>query len=218
MNLQENINRIKEVMGTSKRTPPTNYQAVINNFKKILPNNYSNKIDEVFDDIKTFIEKEGFVLKVLNNCQVGFKGVRTKNFIIICSPHTYNNLADLVYVIFHEIRHEIQMGKLKQINPLSGDIENFEELYEMYWDMEMDAHEYGLEWVQKVGNIINLPKEYYTLTSMITTYPSMSKMVKTQIQQIHKTINGLKQNGYDYNDISDLPMIKSLVDKLEDLF
>jgi pyruvate-formate lyase len=71
----------------------------------------------------------------------------------------------------------------KQVGPKTGDPEkfkNFEELYEMYWDMEMDAHEYGLEWVQKVGNIINLPKEYYTLTSMITTYPSISKMLKTQ--------------------------------------
>lgn len=218
MNLQENINRIKQVMGISEEIEVSNYQSVINNFKKILPNEYSDRVDVVFNHIKDFIEKEGFVIKVLNNCFTSFKGVRTKNYIILCSPSTYSSLADLVYIMFHEIRHEIQTSKLKKINPLSGDIENFDELYEIYWELEMDAHNYGIEWVKKVGDMINLPEKYYTLTPMVTQYPTMSKMVKSHLEYVNKEINDLKRKGYDYDDIGDLPMIKNLIDKLEDLF
>jgi hypothetical protein len=196
----------------------SNYDAVINNFKGILPQEYSEKIDDVFKIIKEYIQSEGFVLKVLNNCQVPFKGARTKNFIIICSPKSYQNLADFIYVLFHEIRHEIQMGKLKQTNPMSGDIENFDELYEMYWNMELDAHEYGIEWVDKMRNILNLPARYYTLSSFITTYPTMGHYVRNSIEQINRTIKDLKSRGYEYSDLGDLPMIKSIIDKLEDLF
>ena len=196
----------------------SNYQKVIDKFKKILPKEYSEKVDEVFEYIKDFINKKGFNLKVLNNCQVPFKGTRTKDFIIICSPELYSSLPDLIYIIFHEIRHEIQMGELKQINPLSGDLENFDELYDIYWKMEMDAHDYGIEWVDKIGNMINLPKEYYKLSSMVTSYPSMGHMVRDQIVVINKTIQELKKNGYDYSDISDLPFVKKHLDKLENLF
>jgi hypothetical protein len=196
----------------------SNYQKVIDKFKKILPKEYSEKVDEVFEYIKDFINKKGFNLKVLNNCQVPFKGTRTKDFIIICSPELYSSLPDLIYIIFHEIRHEIQMGELKQINPLSGDLENFDELYDIYWKMEMDAHDYAIEWVDKIGNMINLPKEYYKLSSMVTSYPSMGHMVRDQIVVINKTIQELKKNGYDYNDISDLPFVKKHLDKLENLF
>jgi len=195
-----------------------NYQKVIDNFKNLLPDIYHENLDEVFSNIKTFIEEEGFNIKVLNNCQLPFRGVRTRDFIIICSPQNYNSLAELVYIIFHEIRHEIQMGRLEQINPLSGDLDDFEELYTLYWDMEMDAHKYGLEWVDKIGKMINLPEKYYKLSPMVAKYPSMGHMVRNQIVQINKTINDLKQRGYDYNDISDLPNIKILLDRLENLF
>jgi len=196
----------------------SNYQKIIDNFKRLLPNEYHEKLDNIFRYIREFIEEEGFTLKVLNNCQVPFKGVRTREYIIICSPDEYRGLADLVYIIFHEIRHEIQMGRLDMINPLSGDLEDFEELYEIYWDMEMDAHSYGMEWVNKIGEMMDLPEEYYRLTPMITNYPSMGHMVRNQIEHIHKVIQDLKKRGYDYNDISDLPMIKTLLDKLDDLF
>jgi hypothetical protein len=123
----------------------TNFNKVINSFKSKLPNEYHEIIDETFYNIKKYIENGGFEIKVLNSCPVPFKGVRTRDYIIICSPQNFNNLAEFVYILFHEIRHEIQMGKLNQINPLSGDIENFEELYDMYWEMEMDAHKFGME-------------------------------------------------------------------------
>jgi len=214
MNLQENIRRILREDTEDK----SNYQKIIDNFKKILPKRYDEKIDDVFTYIKEFIYKEGFQVKVLKNCQVGFKGVRTEKFIIICSPETYTSLAELIYIIFHEIRHEIQMGKLGQINPLSGDLENFDELYEMYWEMEMDAHEYAIQWVNKIGEIINLPKGYYKLSSMVTQYPTFGHMVRNQIVEINEIIKDLKKQGYDYNDISDLPFVKKHLDKLEDLF
>ena len=213
-NLYESIRKILKEDTEIK----SNYQKVIDNFKKILPERYSEKIDEVFMYIKDFIDKEGFQIKVLNNCQVIFKGIRTKNFIVICSPESYTSLAELVYIIFHEIRHEIQMGKLGQINPLSGDLENFDELYEMYWEMEMDAHKYAIEWVNKIGDIINLPKKYYKLSPMVTEYPTMSHMVRDQIVNINEMIKELKRKGYDYNDISDLPFVKKHLDKLEELF
>jgi hypothetical protein len=212
--LKESIRRILREDDEIK----SNYQKVIDKFKKILPKKYSEKVDEVFEYIKDFINKKGFNIKVLNNCEVPFKGTRTKDFIIICSPELYNSLPTLIYIIFHEIRHEIQMSELKQINPLSGDLENFDELYDIYWKMEMDAHDYAIGWVDKIGNIINLPKEYYKLSPMVTTYPSMGHMVRDQIVVINKTIHELKKNGYDYNDISDLPFVKKHLDKLENLF
>lgn len=214
MNLKESIRRVLREDTEIK----SNYQKVIDKFKKILPKEYSEKVDEVFEHIKDFINKKGFNLKVLNNCQVPFKGTRTKDFIIICSPELYSSLPDLIYIIFHEIRHEIQMGELKQINPLSGDLENFDELYDIYWKMEMDAHDYAIEWVDKIGNMINLPKEYYKLSTMVTSYPSMGHMVRDQLVVIDKTIQELKKNGYDYNDIIDLPFVKKHLDKLENLF
>jgi len=214
MKLQENIRKVlREEISTK-----SNYQKVIDNFKYILPEEYSERIDEVFNYIKDFIEREGFNLKVLNNCMVPFRGVRTRKNIIICSPENYTSLAELVYIIFHEIRHEIQMGRLGKTNPLSGDVDNFDELYEMYWDLEIDAHNYGLEWVEKIKRIINLPEEYYKLSQMITNYPTMSHMVRNQIVNIHRIIKDMKEKGYDYSDISDLPDVKRLLDKLEDLF
>lgn len=214
MNTQKSIRRIlREEVGVK-----SNYQKVIDNFKVILPEEYSERIDEVFIYIKDFIVREGFNIKVLNNCSVSFRGVRTRKNIIICSPENYTSLAELVYIIFHEIRHEIQMGILGKTNPLSGDVEDFEELYEMYWEMEIDAHNYGLEWVEKIKGMIGLPEQFYTLSQMVTRYPTMSHMVRNQIESIYKTIQDLKQKGYDYNDISDLPFIVTLLDKLEDFF
>jgi hypothetical protein len=192
----------------------SNYWKIAENFKRQLPTEYHSDLDEVFYKIKDYIEKEGFQIKVLNNCYVPFKGVRTKDYIIICSPQNFKSLADFVYILFHEIRHEIQTSKLKQKNPLSGDIENFEELYEMYWKMEMDAHNFGLEWVEK----IKLPESFYMLSNDITNYPSMSNSVKVTINGINQSIKDLKSKGYDYSDISDLPLIKNIVNKLEELF
>ena len=196
----------------------SNFNTILNHFKNKIPSEYHDKVDSVFDQIKNYIVKEDFKIKILNACYTGFSGVRTKNFIIICSPTSFKTLAEFIYVLFHEMRHEIQMGRLKKINPMSGDIEDFEELYEMYWELEMDSHDFGLEWVKKFGDELGLPEEYYQLHSHILDYPSTSWMVKKQMNQLHGIIKKMKSDGYDYSDISDLPIVKNHLNNLEDLF
>jgi hypothetical protein len=196
----------------------SNYETVINHFKGLVNDSpeYSNKIDAIFKFIKDFITKEGFSVKVLNNCAVPFRGVRTNNFIVICSPTSYRSLGDFIYILFHEIRHEIQMGSMGLDNPLVSDVEDFERLYEAYWDMEIDAHNYGIEWVEKLKETMGLPGNIYDVSPQITNYPSMSHMIRNQMVGIHKMIVDLKNKGLDFSDISDLPMVKQYLDKLED--
>ncbi len=195
----------------------SNYETVINHFKGLVNDSpeYSNRIEVIFKFIKDFITNEGFNVKVLNNCTVPFRGVRTKDDIIICSPTSYRSLGDLVYVLFHEIRHEIQMGKMDLQDPLSGDIEDFEEFYKIYWDMEIDAHNYGMEWVETIKDLVDLPKELYKVSPQITNYPSMSHMVRNHLVGIHKMIIEMKKNNDDFSGSSDLPMVKQHIDKLE---
>ena len=45
----------------------------------------------------------------------------------------------------------------------------------------------------------------------------MSHVIRNQIEQLNKTIKNLKDKG-KYDDLSDLPMIKNFLNKLEDLF
>lgn len=195
----------------------SNYETVINHFKGLVNDSpeYSNRIEVIFKFIKDFITNEGFNVKVLNNCAVPFRGVRTKDDIIICSPTSYRSLGDLVYVLFHEIRHEIQMGKMDLQDPLSGDIEDFEEFYKIYWNMEIDAHNYGMEWVETIKDLVDLPKELYKVSTEITNYPSMSHMVRNYLVGIHKMIIEMKRNNDDFSGSSDLPMVKQHIDKLE---
>ena len=195
----------------------SNYETVINHFKGLVNDSpeYSNRIEVIFKFIKDFITNEGFNVKVLNNCAVPFRGVRTKDDIIICSPTSYRSLGDLVYVLFHEIRHEIQMGKMDLQDPLSGDIEDFEEFYKIYWNMEIDAHNYGMEWVETIKDLVDLPKELYKVSPQITNYPSMSHMVRNHLVGIHKMIIEMKKNNDDFSGSSDLPMVKQHIDKLE---
>lgn len=195
----------------------SNYETVINHFKGLVNDSpkYSNRIDIIFKFIKDFITNEGFSVKVLNNCAVPFRGVRTKDGIIICSPTSYRSLSDLVYILFHEIRHEIQMGKMDLQDPLSGDIEDFEEFYKIYWDMEIDAHNYGMEWVETIKELVDLPEELYKVSPQITNYPSMSHMVRNQLVGIHKMIVEMKKNSDDFSGSSDLPMVKQHIHKLE---
>lgn len=195
----------------------SNYETVINHFKGLVNGSpeYSNRIDVIFKFIKDFTTNEGFSVKVLNNCAVPFRGVRTKDDIIICSPTSYRSLGDLVYILFHEIRHEIQMGKMDLQDPLSGDIEDFEEFYKIYWDMEIDAHNYGMEWVEKIKELVDLPEDLYKVSPQITNYPSMGHMVRNQLVGIHKMIIEMKKNNDDFSGSSDLPMVKQHIHKLE---
>ena len=74
-------------------------------WQKLIYEIYSKRIEVIFKFIKDFITNEGFIVKVLNNCAVPFRGVRTKDDIIICSPTSYRSLGDLVYILFHEMSY-----------------------------------------------------------------------------------------------------------------
>jgi hypothetical protein len=128
------------------------------------------------------------------------------------------NLAIFVYVLFHEMKHEIQMSEFGLESSYMGDIEDFEKFYDVYWEMEMDADRYAKNWVKKIGDILKLPEEYYKLDSMIENYPMMSNSVKSTMVHLHNQVQKLKKEGMSYNDISDLDVVKKHLEKLEDMF
>lgn len=208
---------IHDIISNQERTS-SNYDKVINNFKKIIPEEYHKNLIFMFDKIKDYIQDRGFVVKVLNSCSTGFKGVRTRDAVIICSPDTINNLAVFVYILFHELKHEIQMSEFGLESSYMGDIEDFEKFYDIYWEMEMDADRYAKNWVKKIGDVLKLPEEYYKLDVMIENYPMMSNSVKSMMVQLHNQVQKLKKEGMTYEDISDLDVVKRHLDKLEDMF
>jgi hypothetical protein len=127
-------------------------------------------------------------------------------------------LASFVYVLFHELKHEQQMSEFDLADSYMGDIEDFEEFYKIYWDMELDADNYAKDWVKKIGDVLGLPEDYYQLDQLITNYPMMSSMVKQMMTQLHNQVKMLKKQGMTYTDISDLDVVKRHLDKLEDMF
>jgi hypothetical protein len=196
----------------------SNYDRVINKFRKDIPEDKINQFNLIVDKIKDFVQDRGYVIKVLNSCKTGFKGVRTSNMIIICSPELFSNFASFVYVLFHELKHEQQMKDFDMKDSYMGDIEDFEEFFKIYWEMEMDADNYGKDWVKKIGDVLKLPKEVYHLDKMIESYPTMSNMIKQMMSHLHTEVQVLKSKGFDYTDIGDLEIVKKHLDKLEDMF
>jgi len=208
---------LEDIIPNGLKTP-SNYDRVIDGFKNKIPYEYHHNLDVMFDRVKDFIQDRGFNLKVINGCQTGYRGVRTRDSIILCSPESIPNLASFVYVLFHELKHEQQMSEFGLADSYMGDIEDFEEFYNIYWDMEMDADKYGKDWVKKIGDVLKLPEEYYQLDQMITNYPMMSTMVRQMMTQLHTQVQKLKKQGMTYTDISDLDIVKRHLDKLEDMF
>jgi hypothetical protein len=208
---------LEDIVPNGLKTP-SNYDRVIDSFKSRIPQEYHHNLDIMFDKIKDFIQDRGFNLKVINGCQTGYRGVRTRDAIILCSPESIPNLASFVYVLFHELKHEQQMSEFDLADSYMGDIEDFEEFYKIYWGMEMDADRYAKDWVKKIGNVLELPDEYYQLDQMITNYPMMSSMVKQMMTQLHNQVQKLKKEGMSYTDISDLDVVKQHLHRLEDMF
>ena len=99
-----------------------------------------------------------------------------------------------------------------------GDVEDFEEFFKIYWQMELDADKYGKDWVKKIGDVLKLPQNVYSLDRMIENYPSMSGMVKQFTLHLHREIQTLKSQGMNYSDISDLDIVKKHLQRLEDMF
>ena len=171
--------------------------------------------------IKSYIQDRGYTVKFLNSCSAGFSGVRTKKQVIICSPMTMSSIGDFIYTIFHELRHEDQLTTLQMENPLTDmDLEDFEELSEQYWKMEMDADESAKKEVAKMildlGIPIEVAKQNFRLAQHIENYQYSTNLVKAYIQRIVMDIIRMKKDGVEFTDIQDHPFVRRHLDKLED--
>jgi len=196
----------------------SNYNRVIDKFRKDIPEDKMKEYDLITEKIKDFVQDRGYVVKIINACNTGFRGVRTNKAIILCSPESFPNFATFVYVLFHELRHEQQMSDYDIKDSYMGDVEDFEEFFKFYWEMELEADKYGKDWVKKIGDVLKLPQDVYTLDKMIENYPSMSNMVKQFTLHLHREIQTLKSRGMSYDDISDLEIVKRHLQTLEDMF
>jgi hypothetical protein len=196
----------------------SNYDRVIDKFRKDIPEDKMKEYNLISEKIKDFIQDRGYTIKVLNSCNTGFKGVRTSNMIILCSPDMLPNFASFVYILFHELKHEQQMSDFDMKDSYMGDIEDFEEFFKIYWEMEMDADNYGKDWVKKIGDVLKLPKDVYYLDKMIEHYPTMSNMIRHMMSHLHREVQTLKSKGFNYTDIGDLDIVKKHLEKLEDMF
>ena len=204
-------------------TPKTqsNLGRLMDGFKMNFPEKFQPKIDEITKFVVDYITDNNLKIKFLNSCYTGFSGVRTKDSIIICSPTQMSTLGDFIYTIFHEIRHEDQISQLKMDNPLTDyDLDDFEKLSEQYWKMEMDADNFAKQMVAKLviksGIPMEIAKPNFQLSPYIEKYPSMSKMIKTYLEQVVMGIKEIKKSGGEFTDIQDHPIVKRYIDKLED--
>ena len=199
----------------------SNFSRLLDKFKNSFPEDLQSKVDVIENFVVNYIQENDLNVKFLNSCNAGFKGVRTRDQIIICSPFGMETMGDFLYTIFHEIRHEQQIRDLKMLNPLTDfDLEDFEALYEQYWNMELDADKFAKEMVAKLvlklGIPIDIAKKLFSLSLYVQQYPTMSNMVRGSIQQIINDIKRIKKSGGEYTDIQDHPVVQRHIDKLED--
>jgi hypothetical protein len=201
----------------------SNFSRLLDRFKYSFPSELESKVDIIENFVVNYIRDNEINVKFLNSCSAsaGFKGVRTRDQIIICSPISMETIGDFLYTIFHEIRHEQQIRDLKMINPLTDfDLEDFEALYEQYWDMELDADKFAKEMVARLVIKLEIPieiaKKLFSLSPYVQQYPTMSNMVRGSVQQIINDIKRIKKSGGEYTDIQDHPIVKRHIDKLED--
>ena len=199
----------------------SNFSRLLDKFKSSFPEDLQSKVDVIENFVVDYIQENDINVKFLKSCSAGFKGVRTRDQIIICSPFGMETIGDFLYTIFHEIRHEQQIRDLKMLNPLTDfDLEDFEALYEQYWNMELDADKFAKEMVAKLviklGIPIDIAKKLFSLSPYVQQYPTMSNMVRGGIQQIINDIKRIKKSGGEYTDIQDHPVVQRHIDKLED--
>ena len=199
----------------------SNFSRLLEKFKNSFPQELESKVDVIENFVVKYIQDNEINVKFLNSCSAGFKGVRTRDHVIICSPFGMETIGDFLYTIFHEIRHEQQIKDLKMLNPLTDfDLDDFEKLYEQYWNMELDADEFAKKMVAKLIIKLEIPieiaKKLFSLSPYVQQYPSMSNMVRGGILQIINDIKQIKKSGGQYDDIQDHPVVKRHIDKLED--
>lgn len=198
----------------------SNFSRLLNQFKQQFPDELKSKVDVIEKFVVDYIDKNNITIKFLNSCGTGFSGVRTKDQVIICSPANMRTIGDFLYTIFHEIRHERQIRDIKMDNPLTDyDLDDFEKLYNQYWEMELDADQFAKNMIAKLVIKLNIPiwfaKSQFGLSHYIEQYPSMSKSVEMSLRSIIKTIQHIKKSGGEFEDIQDHPMVKIHIDRLE---
>jgi len=210
---------IKEVL---EEKPKSNLNRLLEKFKMNFPDELKPKIDIIEKFIVNYIQDHNFTVKFLNSCSTGFAGVRTKDQIIICSPSAMSTFGDFIYTVFHEIRHDEQMDKLRLglDNPLSDyDLDDFEKIAQQYWKLELDADRFGKEMISKLIIKLEIPIEVaekqFKLSPYVEHYPSSSKMIISQLRVIVNMIKDIKKSGVEYSDIQDHPMVKKYLDRLE---
>lgn len=198
----------------------SNFDKVIDKFKLSFPDEYKNEVDKISDYVKSYIRDNNYTIKFLNSCSAGFSGVRLDKAIVICSPNFMSSVGDFLYTIFHEIRHEQQISVFKMGNPTIDSLDDFEELSEKYWKMELDADEFAKKKIAEIVMNSKIPidkaKILFRLSDYIEKYPSLSKMVKFQITQIANQLKHMRDSGQEIKDISDHPFVKQHLDKLEE--
>jgi hypothetical protein len=215
------IDLIKHLLKEQEEVVKTsNFDKILDKFREGFPNEYKNEIDTISDDVKSFIRENNYTIKFLNSCSAGFSGVRTDKAIIICSPLHMASVGDFLYTIFHEIRHEQQISIFKMGNPTIDSLDDFEELSEKYWEMELDADSFAkrkiAEIVMKSKMPVEIAKVLFRLSHYVEDYPSLSKMVKFQITKIANQLKQMRDSGQEIKDISDHPFVKQHLDKLEE--
>ena len=198
----------------------SNFSKLLNQFKEQFPEELKSKVDIIEKFDVNYINKNNITIKFLNACGTGFSGVRTKDQVIICSPANMRTIGDFLYTIFHEIRHEQQLRDVKMLNPLTDyDLEDFEELYNQYWEMELDADQFAKNMITKLVIKLDIPiwfaKSQFSLSHYIEKYPLMSNSVKSSLRSIVYTIQHIKKSGGEFEDIQDHPMVKMYIDRLE---
>jgi lysyl-tRNA synthetase class I len=99
-------------------------------------------------------------------------------------------------------------------------LDDFEELSEKYWQMELDADSFAkkkiAEIVMKSKMPIEMAKALFRLSQYIDQYASLSKMVKLHITKIANELKRMRDSGQEVKDISDHPTVKQYMDRLED--
>jgi hypothetical protein len=198
----------------------SNFVRLLDHFKGNFPDSEKDKVDIIQKFVEHYINSRGITVKFLHSCRTGFGGVRTKDQVIICSPMNMGTIGDFLYTIFHEIRHEQQIRDIKMDNPLNDyDLEDFEKLYEQYWEMELDADQFAKNMIAKLIIKLDIPMDFakreFGLSGYISSYPSLSKSVEMSLRMIVDEIKRIKKSGEEYTDIQDHPMIKKHLKDLE---
>ena len=215
------IDLIKHLMKEQEEVVRTShFDKVMDKFKSSFPEEHKNEVDKISDYVKSYIRDNNYTVKFLNSCSTGFSGVRLDKAVVICSPNFMSGIGDFLYTIFHEMRHEQQISVFKMGNPTIDSLDDFEELSEKYWKMELDADEFAKKKIAEIvmNSKISVEKAkiLFRLSDYIEKYPTLSKMAKFQITQLANQLKHMRDSGQEIKDISDHPFVKQHLDKLEE--